>query len=246
MVKPQWHDGLRHELRKRGLPPTYSARLIEELTDHFTDLQKENLSMEAQTPVEEQLGSPELLARAAEKEFVGQTFAGRHPLAAFVMAPIPAIVLMLSGIVIGWQFCGWLINLIVGNSATQSGFHSLTAGEQIVIYGFLSFWRVVPFVLTAWFFIRLGRSAGRPMWGSVACGIIACLAIFFSTSFSPATELHGNLWLIGFGRFPSGLEQLLQAALPAALGLWAWWRSTYRPKNLQWPDAAPSSAPTPT
>jgi hypothetical protein len=244
MVKPQWHDGLRHELRKRGLPPTYSARLIEELTDHFTDLQKENLSMEAQTPVEEQLGSPELLARAAEREFVGQTFAGRHPLAAFVMAPIPATMLILGGPLIVWMLCGWLFNLVIGDSATPSGSHSLTVGERTTVYGFLYLWRIVPFVLTAWLFIRLGRRAGRTMWGLVACGIIASFAIFFSTSFRPGTDQHRDLWLIGFG-LPFGLEQWLQAAAPAALGLWAWWRSAYRTNNLRWRDAEPSSAPTP-
>ncbi len=48
MAKPQWRDRLREELRNRNLPPAYAARLIEELTDHVTDLEQENPSMDAQ------------------------------------------------------------------------------------------------------------------------------------------------------------------------------------------------------
>jgi len=242
MVQPPWLDRLRRELRKRALPSTYSARLIEELTDHITDVQKENRSMDALTSADEKMGSPELLASVAERELIRLTFAGRHPIVAFVIGPIPAIILTLSGMITLLQICGWLIPAFTGGSATPDGTHTPTANEWTLIYGFLFFWRTVPFVLTAWFFIRLGRRARRPVWGLAACGIVASVATLFCTSMRPATDQHPQLWLVGVGFH---LDQWLQAALPLALGLWAWWRMTYPTKSLPWRrDVEPSSAPT--
>jgi MFS family permease len=42
----------------------------------------------------------------------------------------------------------------------------------------------VPFTLSAWFFARLGRRSGRPVWGIVACGIIALIAVNFYSDIS--------------------------------------------------------------
>lgn len=240
MVKPPWHDRLRDELRKRGLPPTYSARLIEELTDHFTDIQKENLSMEAQTSAEEQLGSPELLASAAQKLIPGRTFAGRHPILTFLIGPIPAVAVMWFAVML---ICDMCESFVTPLEPVQNG--PPTAFEWIVAYGCFYVSRFLPFVLTAWLFARLGRRARRPMWGLLACGIVAYFAFVFQIGIGPPTAQH-NLYL--WFRPELGLwhwqDRVIQAIVPLALGVWTWRQVRYPPKNSPWRrDAEPSSAP---
>jgi hypothetical protein len=241
MVKPPWHDRLRHELNKRGLPATYSARLIEELTDHFADIQQENLSMDAHMSAEERLGTPESLAAAAAKELGGRSFADRHPILTFVVAPIPAVAVTWYAVIL---ICFACKTLVTPSTPVQIG--SPTAVEWAVAYGCLYVSRFLPFLLTAWLFSHLGRRARRPIWGMAACGIVAYFAFIFLIGVHAPSE-HHNL-SIGFG--PAlGLrhwqDRLVQALLPLAIGAWTW-RQTVSPwKNLPWRRAAePSSIPT--
>jgi hypothetical protein len=241
MVKPQWHDRLRDELWKRGLPPGYSARLIQELKDHLTDMNKENLSMEAQMSAEEKLGSPELLALAAQKAFAGRTFAGRHPILTFVIGPIPIVAATSYAIV---ALCAMCESLVTPLEPVKSG--PPTVFEWIVTYGCLSVSRFLPFVLTAWLFTRLGCRARRPAWGLAACGLVACFAFIWQFGIFPPTAQH-NLGV--FFRPEFGLwrwqDRVIQAIVPLALGVWTWRQMAYPPKNFPWHrHAEPSSAPT--
>ena len=189
MAKPQWHDRLRHELRKRGLPTTYSARLIEELTDHFADLQRENPCMDVQTPADERMGSPELLAAVARQELDCVAFAGRHPIVAFVMGPIPVAILAL--IVIG---------LIAGVFIGPQGIHSPTSLDWIVVYLFIYVIRLLPLAL-AWLYIRLGARVGRSVWGVAACGLMAFFALNIRANIGPATDTENLRLAVGIGGF---------------------------------------------
>lgn len=219
MGRPQWRDRLREELRKRNLPPEYAARLIEELADHVTDLEQENPSMDAQMLVEEKLGSPESLAEAAAAELAGRTFAGRHPVLTFVVAPIPAVVLTLAALLTVCLACKSVLTPLEPlNPNPPTAFEWLADGIVFVQ-------RFAPFALTAWFFLAMARRAGRPVWGLTACTLVALFAFTFRTGVIPPTVEH-NL-LIWFG--PSnGRRQwqtgMLQSAVPLVLGLWAWRR----------------------
>jgi hypothetical protein len=240
MVKPQWHDRLRHELNKRGFPSTYSARLIEELTDHFADIQQENLSMDVHLSAEERLGTPESLATAAAKELGGRSFADRHPILTFAVGPIPAVAVTWYAVIL---ICFACKTLVTPYTPVQIG--SPTALEWAVAYGCLHVSRFLPFLLTAWLFSHLGRRARRPIWGMAACGIVAYFAFIFLIGVHAPNEQH-NL-IIGFGP-ELGLrhwqDRLVQAMLPLAIGAWTW-RQTVSPwKNWPWRRAAePSSMP---
>jgi hypothetical protein len=241
MVKPQWHDRLRHELSKRGLPSTYSARLIEELTDHFADIQKENPSMDAQMSAEERLGTPDLLAAAAAAELGGRTFADRHPILTFVVGPIPAVAVTWYAVMILIYFA--FKSLVTPYTPAQIG--SPTAVEWAIAYGCLYVSRFLPFLLTAWLFSHLGRRARRPIWGMAACGIVAYFAFIFLIGVHAPNAQH-NL-SIGFG--PAlGLrhwqDRLVQALLPLAIGVWTWRQTVSPRKNLPGRRATePSSLP---
>jgi hypothetical protein len=241
MVKPPWHDRLRDELRQRRLPPNYSARLFEELADHFTDVQKENLSMDAQTSAEEKLGSPELLASAAQRAFAGRTFAGRHPILTFLIGPIPTVAVTWYAIIL---VCALSMSIVTPYQPVQ--IDPPTTFEWFITYGCFYISRFLPFILTACLFSRLGRRAGRPTWGLMACGIVAYFGFIFSICIGPPTGQH-NLCLsfrpeLGLLRWQ---DRLIQAIVPMALGMWAWWQMVSPTKNMPWyRDSDASSAPT--
>jgi hypothetical protein len=233
MVKPPWRDRLRHELNKRGLPATYSARLIEELTDHFADIRNEDLSMDADAP-ENKIGSPECLAAVAEEEFRRHTFAGRHPFVAFVVAPFSAAILWVVMIALFGKAWGWFI--------VPESIHAPTILESISLNAELCVLRLSPVAL-AWLFLRLSRRVGRPVSGLIACGLLAFWALNLRPHVRPGFDVD-----ISFGGFLHYRpDTLIQAALPLALGLWTCWRMGYPTKNSPWRrDPVRSSAPTHT
>lgn len=238
MNQRQRPDRLRDELRKRGLPLDYAARLIEELADHFTDIQKENPSMDAHLSAEERLGSPQLLASTAQRELAGRTFAGRHPILTFLIGPIPVVALAWYATVVGCARCKAYVTPMVPATITPP-----TIFEWILTYGCLYVSRFFPFRLTAWLFTRLGRRAGRPTWGLAACGIVAYFAFTFLMMVRPPSEQYNlSLWF----SFVLGLEywrdRLLQAAAPLLLGLWTWWQTTRRAQSTPWRPVTEHSA----
>jgi hypothetical protein len=230
MTLQSWRDRLHHEMHKRGLPASYSARLIDELADHFIDIQLENSSMDAQPSIDEVLGTPGMLALAAERHFIGSTFAGRHPFFAFVFLPLPAVVLTMAVVAQLYIPLKYLVEMATAtilSTHEPSVTHSPTAFDWSVAYGFMYVLRFLPFILTALVFVRLGRNANRPFWSFVACGFVAMFGLVFYTSVLPGPgHTTGRLW-IGFGLLCSPV-QWLQAALPLAFGLSAWLRISTR------------------
>jgi hypothetical protein len=187
------------------------------------------------------LGSPELLASTAQKEFVGRTFAGRHPILTFLILPIPIVAMTSYAIVV---LCFMCKSLVAPLEPVHIG--PPTGFEWIVTYGCFYVSRFLPFVLTAWLFTRLGRRAGRPAWGLVACGLVAYFAFIWQFGISPPTERY-NLYV--FFRPELGLwhwqDRVIQAIVPLVLGVWTWRQMAYPPKISPWHrDAEPSSAPT--
>jgi hypothetical protein len=225
MASPQWHDRLRQELRRQGLPSEYISRLVEELSDHATDLSMENSSMDAEQVADVRLGSPEQLATFAKSEFQRSTFAGRHPLWTFVAGPIFAIIGTLTVVCLVAFGAAWLIDTATGGSLSANDELGLPPSslEMGIMRSFNTTVRFVPFVFSAWLFVRLGRRAELQTWSIGACGIIALAAIFFSSVLTPATAQAKATWMIGVG-WKLGFDQILQAAVPFALGAWLIWQ----------------------
>ena len=88
MADPHWLKRLDAQLRKHHLPAGYRARLLDELADHLSELEQETASMDAPLLLEERLGTPSELAAQARSEFDRRTFAGRHPVLTFGVAPV--------------------------------------------------------------------------------------------------------------------------------------------------------------
>jgi hypothetical protein len=218
MASRQWLDRLETELRRRSLPAGYRARLLEELADHLSELEQEKTSMDAQLLLEERIGTPETVASKARSEFLARTFAGRHPVVMFGLIPVFAVVTAIIATMLAVGSAAWLTDTLMPEFFEPPG--SPTLLHWTVIYGTLSFVRLAPFVPVAILFARVGRRVHQPKWGLVGCAIVAAIALLFWTKVDTEPDsFHGRLY-IGVGTFFRG-DQLLQAALPLGIGLWA-------------------------
>lgn len=222
MASQQWRKRLIEALHRQGLPRAYMDRLVEELSDHSIDLFKENLGMDAEQTVDARLGTPEQLAVVAKAEFRRRTFAGRHPALTFLAGPLVAVIgTMTAGVLL--LIASLLLVEALGGSLNERNTPAF-AFELGVVQVLNCVIRFVPFALSAWFFVRLGRRSGVRAWTMVACGIVAVAAVCFSAVVNPGTAKGEGSWMIGVG-WKMGLDQILQAAVPLGLGVWLFWQS---------------------
>jgi hypothetical protein len=218
MASRQWLDRLETELRRRSLPAGYRARLLEELADHLSELERETTSMEAQLLLEERIGTPEAVAVEARSEYLARTFAGRHPVLTFGLIPVLTVVVAIIATMFALGGAIWLTETLMPEFFEPP--ESPTMLHWVAIYGAVSFVRLAPFVPVAILFARAGRRIHQPRWGLIGCAIVAAMALLFWTQVDTEPDsFHGRLY-IGFGAFFRG-DQLLQAALPLGIGLWA-------------------------
>src|SRR5262245_43155477 len=115
MADPHWLKRLDAQLRRHDLPAGYRARLLEELADHLSELEQETASMDAPLLLEERLGTPRELAAQARSEFDRRTFAGRHPVLTFGVAPVFAVIATLFATL----FLSWCVVWLAGMTTPQ-------------------------------------------------------------------------------------------------------------------------------
>lgn len=219
MASQRWRDRLLKELHRQGLPSSYVSRLVEELTDHAADLFMEDPSMDAEQHADARLGTPEHLAVVAKAEFQRRTFAGRHPVLTFLAGPIVAVIGILMVAFFMMYIPAYVLEAMNGSHPTF-----VTGG----CFCFSTIVQFVPFVLSTWVFVWLGRRSGLRRWSMVACGLIAALAFFFSAKIGLESD-HELGWGWGFTfrlRGTIAFNQIIQAAVPLAFGIWMLWRSS--------------------
>jgi hypothetical protein len=240
MANQRWRDRLLKELHRQGLPSSYVSRLVEELTDHATDLFTENPSMDAEQYVADRLGTPERLAAVAKVEFGRRTFAGRHPILTFLVGPIVTVPGTFIGtfltVEIVWIAFAFLVDKAMGGRLSaafaRDNLDDFNSTWTAFLFCHSSIMRFVPFILSTWVFAWLGRRSGLRWWSMVACGMVAVIAVFFESKVTPPTAQSEALWMFGFD-WRIGFNQILQAAVPLALGVWMLRRSSAsRPKML--------------
>ena len=230
MASPSWRSRLIEALQRQALPRAYVQRLVEELSDHAADLSLEEQSMEAQLDLDARLGTPSQLAAVAVREFQRRTFAGRHPWLTFLAGPFVVVIATFVATLLLLVGFYWLLDVVLGAALGSS----LSANEEMntppsafeigLMQSGNLVMRFVPFALSAWFFAALGRRCARPVWGVVACGIVAVLAIsFLSVIDLPGPNNNLGAWMMGFSWGTIGLAQILQAAVPLALLGWLLW-----------------------
>jgi hypothetical protein len=237
MADSHWLDRFAAELQRQHLPARYSARLLEELADHLSELEQETTSMDAQVLLEERIGRPEVIAAEARSEYTRRTFAGRHPVLTFGVAPLFTVIgSLLAALFVAWGAV-WLLAMTTPQLLEEKV--PPTPFQWFMVYCVLWFVRLVPFGLSAWLFTRVGRRLHRPNWGLLACTIVASLAFVFWMGIRTATsELQGQVFFgLAVQQLPHP-EQFVQAALPLAIGLVSWWLMTRR-KDPSTPALSP-------
>jgi hypothetical protein len=188
------------------------------------------------------LGDVERLGKDLAREFHRRSFAGRHPLLTFVVAPLPALfviwtaawcvgVPLLFGVVM--PLLGWHEGQTVAEMSTALLWTMLTCH-----YGLL----LVPPTVAAIWFCRLALQSGRGFaWAAPACLLVAILAFTLVSDLRLPHESHQGRLLIGFGlplpdnwRVPQiiGLwqairpeQQVFQTLCPLAVLVYAIWKT---------------------
>jgi hypothetical protein len=223
MANLPWLEIVQQRLVKHGLPASYIARFMEELTDHFHDLTEETMSTEAS--VFSRLGEPNQVAQTAAVAYRRRTFLGRHPAVAFLVFGVSPVLSLSALCVVMWASLegtgidDWIIVYL-------SRFES---SATVILYLLSLWWVVVPSILAGLFYCKLAKHLGiGRKWKLLACIVLAIVAVqprlmVWQTSVLlgfPILPLHigeqpGNyVWLFGEPR------QLLQFFVPLAVGLW--------------------------
>jgi hypothetical protein len=207
-------DSLRADLIRRGLPARYVRRLVEELEDHEQDIVNEQPG--GMNDPASRLGNLTDLADRIVAEFRAARFVGRHPVLAFVIMPVPLVVVMWMAVF----FVAALLSLLedaVGGT-----------GRCIEAYAIYLGLRFFPFAAAALVVCRWAYRSGRGGWSFVACALIGLLAgsLVATVTFPGGNEegrlLFGTLFLTpGTATTPlvGVARQLAQMAVPLAIWL---------------------------
>lgn len=220
MTSQRWRERLLSELRRQRLPARYRDRLLEEWTDHAIDLlqQQEHSSMDAESLLDQKMGTPTELARAARREYRPRSLARRHPVWAFLVAPLPVVFMAFVVFCLLSFGCGMAITALAARLGGPAQSFVTDADNAFAIwlhYGC----RFVPFTVAAVLFSYLARKGDLHWWSFASCCIIAALAATFHSQLL-STDGRTTGWSIGFGT-PLGLNQLAQVALPLLLAIGA-------------------------
>lgn len=210
MSNPRPFDSLRADLIRRGLPRSYVRRVVEELEDHRQDIRAEASS----TPAEARLGNLAELAAQIVSEYRARRFVGRHPLLAFLIAPIPLVASTWLAMALAFGFGSSLL------LPQEPGNWSKVNLYAASIYYALRF---IPFAIVALVLCRSAYQSAQGRWSLVACALVAGLAgtlvadVRFHVGPHDGSLTFGPLFLtpgMTIGR------QLAQMAAPLAIGLW--------------------------
>ena len=193
--------------------------------------------------IEEQLGTPEQLADAAETNYRGATLPGRHPEIAFLIAPIPVTVLGWAAylLLLGGLFA--LLPYVPGGVFRLEG-KTVDQWPAVAVWGAWSVHYVgkfVPPALVAGLFCLMAhRGRVRPVWALLACALVALVAAAYHSSLVLPVEPGKGRYAIGLGL---GLcmfrpTQLLQLATPLAVGLAFAWHARTRSTDPAEPSQA--------
>ena len=168
-------DRLTQELRRRGVPDGYVARLVGELADHRGDLVA-NLAQSGTGPAvaeieaDQRIGNPVRLAEEAAERFRRRSFVGRHRILCLLIVPLFVLPIV------------WTAFLLPFVLVT-----SVSAHFQLLRIGCWILNALVPLVSAAGLYLLSRRSACGRAWCWTPCVIIGVVwaFMFIQTGRSP-------------------------------------------------------------
>lgn len=220
MSAPNWLEEMRAELAQRKLPAAYVARLMDELSDHFTDFLEDQMSTDAlpSGSVFGSLGAPHEVARSAAQEFRRRTFSGRHPLLMFVAVPIVVLCVGFVASIFSVVGAGWVWKWFDPAMSSERLSPTAVGVVRMLCIAVL----LVPAALTAALFSRLAGRAGMPRKWPIITGVLLGLLVGLAQlDVTLSTQTGKSQLMFGFGFGSStAFFQLAKFAVPLAVGLW--------------------------
>jgi hypothetical protein len=224
MRRHPWLEELRGNLACRGLPRAYIARFLAELEDHLQDIsleQEVSVSTDMRKApsgrVVERLGSHEQLVEHAVANYQGASFAGRHPVVVFLLAPIPVAIIcwvvFLLVAVLGVEGLGYMFGPGVLPPASDWPVAVVRSVRALPLLG--SF---IPPAAVVLLWCRMARRSGRSWrWCLASCLLVALAAgLHIVTVTTPTATTKGAMY-IGFGLVGSW-KQGAQFVVPLLIG----------------------------
>jgi hypothetical protein len=155
------------------------------------------------------------LATQASAEFAARSLGGRHPVWVFLVAPIPAVVLLLAlGI-------GGVAVAVEYTPASWANFITRNNGQELLLE--MGCWvaRILPFAVIAHLFARAAVRSGRSgLWGLLAGALVSAIALSFAVHYRLPTGGPGTGMLsVGLGFPPTDSVQWLQCLVPMGIVL---------------------------
>jgi hypothetical protein len=226
-------NAVRDELIRRGLAARRAVRYARELQAHREDLRDELLATgagpdAADARADERLGTVKELVAAAVHAHRRESFAGRHPVFAYVLAPFalaPAALIAFVLLVV------LPMALLLGEPADDDDsaqpLPPVSAQEQRrdwnVMFGAYVFWHtwayVVPAGLAAVCHRRARRATLSARWAWAASAAVAVGAGFQRVQLLWVPDARPAQFRLGFGGWP---EPSIVAAVLAGAALAAW------------------------
>ncbi len=147
------------DLLRRGVSPGYACRVTKELAEHAQDLAESGLD----TPAG--VGDVDILAAGIAESYRKRTFAGRHPILSFAVAPFPLLIVAIVGF--------WTVGvLLVFASMWLTNYWGFVA---LLLHPLSMF---VPAMAITWLVCRLARGAGLT-WQRAVSACLPILAVVF-------------------------------------------------------------------
>jgi hypothetical protein len=232
-------EQLQRNLLRRGLPRDYVNRAVQELADHHADLVEaapENGAATTGDAAWQRLGNVDSISKELARKYHQRTFAGRHPVLTFVIAPFPAMLLFwVATFAVTWGTISVVGSAWLDEAETSAMRDMMQPENRIAVWSAYAIHfatLVVPPVIGALWYCRLARRSGRGIrWAAAACALVTLLAcLVFSDLRMPVDEQHGTL-VIGLNvtllpwdwRLPSG--HYFQTLAPLAVLAFAAWRA---------------------
>jgi len=250
-----WLETVEIELRRHGLPRQDVARLVTELSDHWSDLVESGGATSRTFPAElpagplilsltedfmstdanviECLGSPERIADAAVFEFGRrQILLSRSRTAAictFVVLPLPLLCLFWGAAVAVLMAIGELFDR--GNLNPEADSLGVMPWEVLVAHGVLLAVLLIPPIGLAALYARVaGRTGSRWLWGLTACLLVAIGAALphYTLTFGDVPGMDQGMVSVGWPPVKWPLAQACQFLLTLAIGFLVLRRSSRR------------------
>ena len=217
-----WLEHYRRELERRGVPPSFQERFLEEVQDHLIDLTEE-IAMPENIPhdtlaktITDRLGAPEHVATATAAEYVRGRFAARHPFLMYGVMPVPATLCLF--VMLG--ISSWLLGECLGitNEGIPRSVHVAVA------YTFMWLCRIVPFATAAALFTRAYlHSRVSEWWFMAAAAQVLSFAGLFDCRIQYSDVPGKSSLMIGFpvlsGMWPPSLDVLATHGIQVAVAL---------------------------